>query len=73
MERARRQLPSMPSCNSWPALQGQEGVIGAAWLTAAGHGRWVGSPRGPKPAVAEGHIDLGSRWCGCGLTEVRVD
>ena len=57
------------------ALQGQlEGVIGAAWLTAAGHGRWAGSPRGPEPAVAEGHIDLlGSSWCGCGLTQVRVD
>ena len=43
------------------ALQGQlEGVIGAAWLTAAGNGRWAGSPRGPEPAVAEGHIDLGA-------------
>ena len=55
------------------ALQGQEGVIGAAWLTAAGHGRWAGIPCGPEPAVAEGHIDLGSSWCGCELTPVRVD
>ena len=31
---------------------GQVGVIGAAWLTAAGHKRWAGSPRGPEPAVA---------------------
>ena len=31
-------------------------------------------PRGPEPAVAEGRvIDLGASWCGCGLTEVRVD
>ena len=30
------------------------------WLAAAGHGRWAGSPRGPEPAVAEGHIDLGA-------------
>ena len=41
-------------------------MIGAAWLTAAGHGRWAGSPRGPEAAVAEGHIDLGASWCGCG-------
>ena len=34
-------------------LQGQGGVIEAAWLTAAGHGRWAGSPRGPGLAVAE--------------------
>ena len=35
--------------------------------------RWAGSPCGPKPAVAEAHIDLGANWCGCELTEVRVD
>ena len=29
--------------------------------------------RSRKPAVVEAHIDLGASWCGCGLTEVRVD
>ena len=52
-------------------MQGQ-GVIGAAWVTEADHGRWAGSPRGSGPAE-QAHIDLGASWRGCGLTEVRVD
>ena len=60
----------MPTFNM--ALQGQGGVIGAAWLTAADHGRQPCSPRGPEPAVAQPHIQ-GVSWCGCGLTGVRGD
>ena len=44
------------------AVQGKEVWSGLPWLTAAGHGRWAGSPRGPEPAVA-------TSWCRCGLTE----
>ena len=43
-------------CRGVITLQGQ-GVIGAAWLTAAGHRRWSGSPCGPESAVAEAHIE----------------
>ena len=60
----------MPTFNK--ALQGQGSVIGAAWLTAAGHGRRACCPRGPEPAVAEAHTQ-GASWCVCGLTEVWVD
>ena len=60
----------MPTFNK--ALQGQVGVIGAAWLTTAGHVRRACSPRGPEHAVAQAHIQ-GESWCGCGLTVVWVD
>ena len=41
-------------------------MIGVAWLTAAGDGRWAGSPRDLDSVVAEGHIDLGSVGVGAG-------
>ena len=47
-------------------------MIGAVWLTEAGHGRQACSPVVPiEPAVTEAHRSV-CEWCGCGLTEMGV-